>query len=253
MRKFLSTYLGPLVCLSLMSGLGYVVVFTDPPRPAQASQPPAAKPREANLTIQGDLNRPPYTLVQLSPGGVDAGAAVIWDVFPEEQADIVETGGKLIFTGPPGTYKVKLRSIKGSDVGTARATVTIGTPGPGPGPGPNPPPTPLAGLRALILYESADLGKMPAAQETALRSKAVRDYLDSKCVKGPSGTAEWRCWDKDVSPAGETPQWQALYNRPHASTPWLVIADGANNNPVYEGPLPGTEAELLGLLKKFGG
>lgn len=155
---------------------------------------------------------------------------------------------------------------------TARAdfTVVIGTPPtppipPGPGPKPPEPPTPTPvpipemGFRVLIVLETADISGLPAAQQSALtNTKTILPYLQRKCVKGPDGrTAEWRIWDKDVNLGGERILWQqamgkalADYLTNKGSLPWIIISDGKTG---HSGPLPGNSADLLELLKRYGG
>lgn len=98
------------------------------PAPAPAPVPPApASP----LSISGPDQVLPYKLVRLSPVGVESGATVVWDVYPDENIDIDErTDSVLAFIGPPGTYKIKCRTVLGKNVQLARKTVTIGTPAP---------------------------------------------------------------------------------------------------------------------------
>lgn len=118
-----------------------------------------------------------------------------------------------------------------------------------PAPPPNPAPIPVDGFRSLIVYESADLSKLPAGQLAALYSQQVRDYLTSKCTMGPDGkTKEWRTLDKDV--VADSKLWQDAMARPRKSLPWIVLSDGKTG---FEGPLPATEADLMTLLKKYGG
>jgi hypothetical protein len=126
-------------------------------------------------------------------------------------------------------------------------------PGPTP-PGPVPPgPGPVTGMRVLVVYETADLGKMPAAQQSVLYAKPVRDYLDAHTPLGADGkTHAWRFWDANVDPKGDEKVWADLLARPHATTPWVVIAD-KDGKPAFEGPLPGTITDTLTLLKKYGG
>jgi hypothetical protein len=218
-------------------------------------------------------------MVRLAAEGADPkAAAYIWDVADEDRADVEEVvGGKLYFTGPAGTYKVKLRLITITNgapkVDTARATVVIGDPpppvppgptppgptppgptppGPTP-PGPNPPtppaPIPEAGLRVLIVYESAELSKLPPAQTNCLYAKNVRDFLNANCATGADGkTREWRIWDKDVDAAQESAVWQSAMKRPRASVPWVLVSNGKTG---YEGPLPADPEALLTLLKKY--
>ena len=102
----------------------------------------------AQLKITGELKLSPYKLVRLTAEGAKDGSALIWDVDKEEVADVEELPGRLLFTGPPGQYRIKCRAITlvngKTNVETARTVVTIGdAPPPGPEPGPDPPPTPM--------------------------------------------------------------------------------------------------------------
>ncbi len=138
-------------------------------------------------------------------------------------------------------------------------TVIIGTPGPVP-PGPNPPvppgptptpaPIPEPGLRVLIVYESAELSKVPSPQAAILTAKSVRDYLNAKCVVEPDGkTKGYRMWDKDVvGVENDYPTWATAFKRPRASVPWLLVSNGTAG---FEGPLPGTPDAFVELVKKF--
>jgi hypothetical protein len=233
----------------------------------------------ADLAIKGEMNVPAYKIVRLEPANADADAAVVWDVYPEEEVSFDDRpDGVLAFTAPPGKYAVKLRTIKGKSVLIARAAVFIGTPmpipTPTPGPTPTPVPTPIPtptpgppvppgptpptpvpipgdGLRVLIVYESKTLPSLPKGQISALYSATVREYMNTHCAKGPDGkTAEWRCWDADVDASGEPAIWQDAMKRPRTSLPWVIISTGRTG---YEGPLPATADDLLALLKRFGG
>jgi len=116
-------------------------------------------------------------------------------------------------------------------------------------PTPNPAPIPVDGFRVLILYESADQTKMPAAQQSILFSKTVRDYLNSHCAAGPK-VKDWRIWDKDVDPSGEAKLWQDVMKRPRVGVPWIVVSNGKSG---FEGPLPANVGDTMALLKKYGG
>lgn len=88
-----------------------------------------------------------YKAVRLKAQGGPENAAVIWDIIPEEAADIIREDDQLIFVAPPGDYKIKCRTILGRTVETARFTVKIGVKAPEPMPKPpdpkptDPPPT----------------------------------------------------------------------------------------------------------------
>jgi hypothetical protein len=143
---------------------------------------------------------------------------------------------------------------------TASITVLVGIDPPAPPEPPKPPtppapplpptPIPVAGFRVLIVLESSDLNKLPASQVSVLTAKAVKDYLNLRCIAGPDGIKEWRMWDKDVSTANVSKVWQDAMARPRISLPWIVISNGIAG---YEGPLPATVTETLELLKKYGG
>lgn len=125
------------------------------------------------------------------------------------------------------------------------------TPPKPPEPPPSPAPIPAPGFRVLMVYETAELSKLPPAQLAVMTAADVRAYLNAKCVKGPDGkTPEWRLWDKDVVTAAEAKLWQDAMARPRKSLPWLIVSDGTRG---YEGPLPGTYAEMMKLLKSIGG
>jgi hypothetical protein len=111
---------------------------------------------------------------------------------------------------------------------------------------PEPDPKPAKGERVLIVYETADLSRLPAGQQLILYSQATRNYLDAHCAAdGP--TKAWRIWDKDVDTLHESAKWQELMKRPYKSLPWVIISNGGV---VHEGPLPATVDEALTLFKK---
>lgn len=218
-------------------------------------------PALADLKIVGPSKIPQHKFVELSATGVDPEAAVLWDVLPEEPADIREIDGRLYFVAPPGTYKIKLRSIKGKKVETARHVVEIEgavgpgpAPGPGPGPTPTPGPTPPApipepGFRVLFVFEQTELAKLPSSQVAALSAQEIRDYLASHCAMSADGkTVEARFFDQNTVVL--EPLWKAAMSRPRASLPWMVISNGKTG---FEGPMPTTTKEVLALLKKYGG
>src|SRR5438105_2269448 len=89
-----------------------------------------------------------------------------------------------------------------------------------PTPPPVPPLPPISGdgLRALIVYETGDLAKMPAAQRDILYSDALRKYLSTKAAKGPDGkTPEWRVYDQAEDTTNESRLWQDAMKRPRKS------------------------------------
>jgi hypothetical protein len=223
----------------------------------------------AELKITGPTTVAANQLVRLRATGMAEGAGLSWSVSNDDLVDAEEAGAKYLFTAPPGVYKVTLLAISVDKSGKAaidkaRATVTIGTPtptpGPAPGPGPSPdPPPPIEShptvgipkrLKVLIVYESAELAKIPAAQLAVLYSKDVRDYLNAHCDKEASGKAGWRIWDKDIDASADLPEWQKAIKRDRRQVPWIVIS---NPKTGCEVPLPATVDATMALLRKYGG
>lgn len=122
------------------------------------------------------------------------------------------------------------------------------TPDPKP-PEPNPAPIPEKGLRVLVVVETNDAAKMPAAQQAVVYSAKVRGELNKLCVLGPDGrTREWRMWDQDTPVGGESKLWQAAMGRKRDSLPWLLVSNGVTG---YEGPLPETADKFLELVGRY--
>ena len=68
----------------------------------------------ADLKIIGEARVAPYKLVKLQATGADD-AALIWDIDKEDQIDLIENGSGMLFVGPPGEYKIKVRAIRFKD------------------------------------------------------------------------------------------------------------------------------------------
>jgi len=219
----------------------------------------ACSPLFAQLRVSGETKVPRDRIVRLTAENA-ADAALIWDVDREDSVDIEEIGNRLLFTGPPGTYKIKCRAFRikegKTSVESARVTVVIGagTPDPFP-PDPNPPnpkpdpvpPEPEKPAKAwlVVIEETADAAK---DRGRYFRDKGITDYLKSKGWKP-------RIFDKDVvDPTGKTPAdlapWLALVKS--QKLPWFFIVDqtGLIRD---KGELPSDPADLLARLKKIGG
>lgn len=170
----------------------------------------------ADLKITGETVVAPYRLVELSANGADADAALLWDVYPEELADIREVNGRLIFVAPPGVYKVKLRTVKGKVVDTARATVTItGTPIPPEPIPPNPTPTPDSrfGLVGVSKAAAASIATYPAKPTDQAKLAGAQRSLASAIAAGgvqPTAAAILTAWQRannDAVPAATWGPW----------------------------------------------
>jgi hypothetical protein len=117
-------------------------------------------------------------------------------------------------------------------------------------PVPPPPPIPGQGNMVLMVYETADLSKMPEKQLQVMYSKQVRDYLTAKTGNDADGkTKAWRVWDQNVDTSAEAKTWKDLMARPRASVPWMVVRTDAKG--AHEGPLPSSVDEAMTLLKKY--
>lgn len=216
----------------------------------------------AFITILAETTGKRVKFVCLDPG---------LSVFP---AELLANPKATVVSGvTPGRYRV-LGYTAAGDLPSEPAicSVVIGqppgpvppppSPGPGPnpvptppppvppGPGPDPSPIPADGLRVLMLYDSATLAKMPAAQQSVLYSPEVRGYLNAKCTKTEKGNPEWRVWPASVDASAEGDHWQKALKRERKSLPWLLIGNGKTG---YEGPLPGTVEDMMKLLKTYGG
>lgn len=140
------------------------------------------------------------------------------------------------------------------DVAIAEHRVMIGTP-PEPTPTPTPTPTPAPvvapELRVLILFDQDKVTQLPIEQQRILESQQLKDWLSTKCVKGTDGkTPEWRIWPSNIVVADDLPIWKKALAEPRNSPNWLLVS---NSKAGYSGPLPATEAELMEILKRFGG
>ena len=170
-------------------------------------------------------------------------------LFGEEWAK--QAKGRVFTAETPGRYRVVGYCAKG-DVASPPAvcTIVVGE-SPAPPTPPGPPPIPSDGLRVLIVYETAELSRLPAGQSAILYGGDVRGYLDAHCPKGPDGkTPEWRIWDQNVPTGAEAKFWQEAMARKRDKLPWLVVTNG---RATFEGPLPATVEETLKLLKQYGG
>jgi hypothetical protein len=112
---------------------------------------------------------------------------------------------------------------------------------------PEPPPTPSK-LQVMVLYESAELAKLPPAQARILLAPKIREYLDVHCQGGRAG---YRFWDKDSDVSKESPSWKVAFETSKTKPlPRIVIWNATTAADV---PLPADETVTLELLKKYGG
>lgn len=169
-----------------------------------------------------------------------------------------------VFAVAAGDYSLEAWTAKG-DMPSDLANVTIHfgpvvPPDPTPKPpGPDPPkppaPTPPAVFRVLITVnkQRANDGAERRGQWSAVQEKEVTDYLRAHCTKDEVlGTAGFRIWDVSVinSVGDDLPFWKQLAAMPRTEDFWIEINDGKGG---YHGKLPASKADLLAILKQFGG
>lgn len=118
-------------------------------------------------------------------------------------------------------------------------------------PVPQPTTAPIAaeGFHVLIIYQ--DKFPLSKEQHAAIYGKEIRDYLNAKCPREPSGIAGWRIWDAELDVSLAPKHFQDAFNRtkarPDLQLPWIIVSNGKGG---FEGPLP---VDTMALLKKWGG
>jgi hypothetical protein len=180
------------------------------------------------------------------------------NLFPIELLKDSKTA--VVSSSRKGRYRL-LAYTAAADEASAPAvtTVNIGdAPAPTPVP-PEPPPTPptpvdpspfpAAGLRVLIVEETANRSTLPPAQLAILFDQRVHELLNSKCVQDTEiGRKAWNIWDADEKLEKAPKLWQDAMKRPRKSVPWIMIGNGKTG---YEGPLPENVDKTLELIKKY--
>lgn len=101
-------------------------------------------------------------------------------------------------------------------------------------------PIPDAGLHALFIYETAD--RLSPGQAAIISSATLIEYLNNGW--------KWRKFDKDVDLSKAAQPWAKAATRPRKSVPWVIVSNGKTG---YEGPWPDTVADMIALLRKYGG
>lgn len=106
----------------------------------------------------------------------------------------------------------------------------------------------LGGFAVLVTFDPADTTR-PAAQQSVLYGRAVREYLDSRCAADPAAAngKAYRIYP-DNTDVSRAPKAFADAFAKRGGKDWVLIGTGRTG---YSGPLPKTEAEMLALLKRF--
>lgn len=204
----------------------------------------------APLTISGPDRADPYRLVVLVPENADPDAAAIWDIEPADRADVRELpDGSVVFTGQPGTYRVKLRTIKGKVVTPATKVVVIGPAAPVvvnppiPTPTPTPVVNPPAGPLSLVVVYDA----LTVESAKLLDDIAFWDGLGQKRVKYSTFDAN----QEDAKAMGYDDAARAV----GFPAMLLIAPDPANakkGSVVASAKLPADKAGVLAFLQQNG-
>lgn len=221
-----------------------------------------AGPLWADLRIVGETKVRRDRMIRLSVEGKPDKAALLWRYDKKKLDGGVSPDGRVWLVGPPGEYAVECVSILLDKDGRtvieeAAVTLTVeGAPDPAPPvppvpPNPPVPPTPAGALRVLVVYESADLPKLPAAQQAMIFDAKVRAALKDRTDKAGPDARGWNIWDKDTDVSQTAKFWQDAMKRPRSATPFVHVFKG--DVPVFEGPLPADAPAMLDLLTKYGG
>lgn len=176
---------------------------------------------------------------------------VTWSIPPGVDAMPLD-GKRLAVWAPPGTYTLRAAVPNGDDV--VMAVVTLTVTGPRPPPGPVDPVVPpvveqspwdnAPGLRVLVVYPAR--GALPAAQQSIVAGKRVRDYLDAKCAK-ENGEAAYFIWKTGEDVTATPATWQRAYATVKGDK-WVVIGNGAKWTAA---PMPDGPDAMLELLRRF--
>lgn len=216
---------------------------------------------QTTAVITGPKQGEPGDLIVLDASGSN-GQAFRWVLVGTKKVFLPIDGGKRIVfaVGQPGEYTFVLvvggQGQGGAlEVASAEWTITVGNPVPPTPPTPPEPPSPfpMAGLRVMVLEETADRRSLPPQQLSILDSTLIRDYLKEKCLL-EEGVPAFRFFDVSDVPEGQSENWKVAFSRvkatPGFKVPWLVVAKGKS---AYSGPLPNNVEETLSILKRYGG
>lgn len=269
--------LAALLCLAPLS-------TPQPARPTKA--PSQAAPDDISLQVTGDVTtilvdrwvkvQDEVQVVKSLPFEVKldpiANALYFWS-FPAG-VSAVDRGERLQVTAAPqGNLSVGVKVISvvldkdGRFLGYrnqfGQTTFSVGAPKPPAPPDPPDPPEPPpdpepkpdgtspfaeAGFRVLISFDQALTTRLPT-ELSVLYGKAVRDYMNAKCVPGPGGMKEWRIYPDHTDVTNAPKVFKDAWGK-RGGKDWIMIGDGKTG---HSGPLPKSEADALALLRKFGG
>ncbi len=216
----------------------------------------------ADLEVEGDQKVGLHKLVRLKAVGSDAkGAGLIWDITTIKgigEADREELDdGRLVFTGPPGTYEIRLTAVNFDTKKIFRKTLRVTIEGESPipippdpkpvPPDPKPlPPVPVLAKAWVVIVEETN--EATGKRGEFLNNKLLQDFIRAKQWKVRIADKDGR--DKDG-------------NFPNDVRPWLKRAEGRplpqfflideKGRVRHEGKLPPSPLQLLEELKRASG
>lgn len=163
---------------------------------------------------------------------------------------------------PDGAYPITFWTAGETRGVSTVIVVTALGPGPAP-PGPPQPPTPPVKPEPpkppapdkitpvqLVVVVVEETGDAAAGRGAFFRDKPLTDRLQAKGHK-------WAAFDKDVidNTTGKPPEDKAYYLKLAAGKgfPQVFLVEAKTGVVRYQGDMPGTPAELLALIQKYGG
>lgn len=223
-----------------------------------------AQPTPQTFTVKGDFTVQEWTIGKLKVDKPTENASYVWDVFPvhpllDDAASVIELGDQLLFTGPPGRYRVVCTEIVMAGTKPAitrqRGTISVlaqspNPPNPGPIP-PNPtppdpkpvPPDPLTPTEmAVIIIEET-------AEARANRGAFLADSGLYVFFKNNGHII--RVADKDS--VKDRADWQQYLKLAQGKQlPCAIMVPKSGGQVRFVGDLPNSPNELIDLMKKKG-
>ncbi len=138
------------------------------------------------------------------------------------------------------------------DLGVAPRPPPVPPVPPVPNPDVPPVPKPTGDFRVIMIWETSANNSDDTLR--VFMNPEITRYMTQNCVMGPGGVADWRKWDKDISPTSEeSPELSKIWSniKPllgDVVLPQIAIGVGSD---VKLMPVPKTVAETLELLKKY--
>lgn len=205
----------------ILVALGFVLMLVPASISADIPPPKPKEPVAAPPILEGKESA--SYMGEVKVRNVPQGSAVIWDVTPETAVTrIIKTEKAVLFAGPPGKYKVRVRIVKPGDDEDPidiNKEVVLSHDAPEPNPLP-PPPTPDSKFSYFVVVEDT------------LKAQAWRgDILGSPLVHGAYGVLQGSKVDPihrliDISMEAVTPEVAKFQKLAQGKElPWMFLLD----------------------------